>query len=165
MAVAPLEMVPEQMGYRMSDRHTTSKQKTILPAKVRFPFLAEIANEHGKELEQDAFAALAEIDQMQDDWKSICDAAEAMPPDETTEHPGPVVAAEALADLWDVMDLSEEGRKGEVTFDADAWREILTTFWKLGGRYREELFDLGWSPPKTPDVGFDPRTGIAKEPQ
>lgn len=65
------------------------------------------------------------------------------------EHPGPVVAAEALTDLWEVMDRSEEGRNGEVKFDADAWREILTTFWKLGGRYREELFDLGWSPPKT----------------
>ena len=49
-----------------------------------------------------------------------------------------------LDELWVLMDDSETGRTGEVTFSADSWREILCVFWRSG--FREQLEAFGWSP-------------------
>jgi hypothetical protein len=92
---------------------------------------------------------------------------------ETTERPlaeqRECAKLRAIVDeLWVQMDdnMAEDAQSGEhtITLNKEQAEHMFRLFWRLGGKYREDLQACGWSPP-----GASVKTGsaltISKEPQ
>lgn len=62
---------------------------------------------------------------------------------------GTQAAPEFVEVVWAVVDDSEEdAQSGDVTIDAANWTRLLRALWDLGGKHRERLKNLGWTPPE-----------------
>lgn len=83
-------------------------------------------------------------------WDQYQRIAKEIQPQSPAETTAPTSEQQALGELWDLLELSEEdAQTGAVSLDAAAWKSTLCVFWRVDPRYRDALENLGWSPLKT----------------